>query len=69
MSLVLLEKNDLYSVLISIGALTDYIILETTFIKELSALFNSKIGEEVKKLANLPDNFLDRLERLPKAII
>lgn len=62
-------KNDLYSVLISIGALTDYIILETIFIKELSALFNSKIGEEVKKLANLPDDFLDRLERLPKAII
>ena len=61
-------KNDLYSVLISIESLTDYTILETTFIKELSALFNSKIGEEVKKLANLPDDFLERLEKLKTAI-
>ena len=57
-------KNDLYSVLISICALTDYTILETSFIKELSAWFNTDIGEEVKKLANLPVDFLDRLEEL-----
>ena len=61
-------KNDLYSVLISIGALIDYTILETTFIKELSALFNTNIGEEVKKLANLPVDFLDRLEKLRTSI-
>lgn len=57
-------KNDLYSVLISIGALTDYTILETHFIEELSAWFNTNIGQEVKKLANLPVDFLDRLEKL-----
>ena len=60
--------KDLYSVLISIVALTDYLIMENALIDELSALFNTKMGEEVKKLANLPDNFLQRLTFLKKYI-
>ena len=53
--------KDLYSVLISIVALTDYMILEDNLIKELSAFFSAPIGEEVRVLANLPDDFLGKL--------
>ena len=42
--------------------------MENALIDELSALFNTKMGEEVKKLANLPDNFLQRLTFFKKYI-
>ena len=42
--------------------------MEDTLINELSALFYTEMGEEVKKLANLPDDFLERLTFFKKYI-